>query len=169
MSSSIKEIVEYWSDNADESGLGVGWAEAHERCWRCGYKKKLEPHPIVPKPLGGEEGPSNFVLLCHRCQKEAPNHTNPDYMWTWLRATSVPLYDTYWLIRGAEAYEKMFGRKPFVDLDGEQSSMDLVKDKMKQAFDETVERFGEGGLNPATIACIIAELEQALEAPKVSE
>ena len=25
----------------EELGLSVDWAEAKERCWRCGYKKTL--------------------------------------------------------------------------------------------------------------------------------
>lgn len=35
---SIIEIVDYWTGRQDECGLSVDWAEAHERCWRCGCK-----------------------------------------------------------------------------------------------------------------------------------
>ena len=33
---SIWEIADYWSGIVDESDLSVDWAEAEERCWRCG-------------------------------------------------------------------------------------------------------------------------------------
>ncbi len=32
----IAEAVDYWSRHQSECGLSVDWAEAHERCWRCG-------------------------------------------------------------------------------------------------------------------------------------
>lgn len=31
-----KEIVDYWTSKQEETGLSVDWAEADERCWRCG-------------------------------------------------------------------------------------------------------------------------------------
>jgi hypothetical protein len=57
------EIVQYWEVNTSECGLGVDFAEAHERCWRCGYKLPLERCHIIPASLGGEDTPSNYVLL----------------------------------------------------------------------------------------------------------
>ncbi|WP_408639329.1 HNH endonuclease [Nocardia yamanashiensis] len=85
MASTHYEIVDHWSMVEDESGLAIDWAEAHERCWRCGYKAKLERCHIVPDALGGAATPDNLVLLCSRCHREAPNHENPIYMWRWLR------------------------------------------------------------------------------------
>ena len=38
---SVKDIVDYWEGKQDESGLSVDWEEAEERCWRCGYEKRL--------------------------------------------------------------------------------------------------------------------------------
>lgn len=29
-------IISYWAKHQDECGLSVDWAEAGERCWRCG-------------------------------------------------------------------------------------------------------------------------------------
>ena len=86
----------YWARHTDESGLSVDFAEAHERCWRCGCRRRLERCHIVPDSLGGEDIPSNFVILCKRCHLDNPNVADPEIMWDWLRAYSVPLYDTFW-------------------------------------------------------------------------
>ncbi|MEV6238890.1 HNH endonuclease signature motif containing protein [Lentzea sp. NPDC051838] len=79
------------------------WGEAHDRCWRCGYKSLLEQCLIVPESLGGTDSADNLVLLCGRCRREAPNHQDPQYMWRWLRATRVSSDDTYWTIRGGRS------------------------------------------------------------------
>ncbi|WP_045309411.1 HNH endonuclease [Lentzea aerocolonigenes] len=137
------------------------WGEAPERCWRCGYKSGLEQCHIVPASLGGGDSADNLVLLCGRCHNEAPNHQDPQYLWRWLRATRTESTDTYWTIRGWEEFEVMFGRKPlscFTD------AGDLTTECRELAADEfakTVDRFGEG-LNPSTIACMIAEVEKKL-------
>ena len=157
-----KEILEYWAANKDECGLGVDWAEAHERCWRCGYKTSLQRCHIVPDSLGGLDCPSNLVLLCSRCHREAPNHTNPKYMWVWLRATCVPFYDMYWMQRGFEEFEKMFRRKPFSNLDERKINHNDVIELLREEFDRATIHWGEGRLNPSTLACIIAEVEERL-------
>lgn len=78
------DIVNYWVSRQDECGLAVDWAEAHERCWRCGYKSRLHRCHIVPNAQGGPDEPSNLVLLCGRCHREAPNVADPSFMWLWL-------------------------------------------------------------------------------------
>jgi len=165
----IKEIVAYWEVNEDECGLGVDWSEAHERCWRCGYKSKLERCHIIPDSLGGTDSPSNLVLLCHRCHREAPNHTNPKYMWIWLRATHSPRYDSYWTIRGEEEFKRMFNRKPFTYINEDRINMDDLRELANDEFKKTIIHFGEGGLNPSTIACIFAEIELKLKSKRNNE
>jgi 5-methylcytosine-specific restriction endonuclease McrA len=76
----LKDIVAYWETLQDESGLSVDWAEALERCWRCGYKSALQRCHIVPDALGGSDTPSNFVLLCGRCHREAPNVADAEFI-----------------------------------------------------------------------------------------
>ncbi|MCP2331784.1 MULTISPECIES: HNH endonuclease signature motif containing protein [Actinoalloteichus] len=78
---SIREIVDYWSARKDESDLAVDWSEAHERCWRCGYRSKLQKCHVIPGALGGPNTAENLVLLCGRCHHEAPNHQDPQYLW----------------------------------------------------------------------------------------
>lgn len=90
-----KEIVDYWASKQEEVGLSVDWSEAHERCWRCGYKKPLERCHIIPDSLGGKDEPENLVLLCKRCHIEAPNVEDKNFMWDWIRAYGTPFYDTF--------------------------------------------------------------------------
>jgi hypothetical protein len=163
---SNRQIVDYWCRVEDECGLGVDWSEAHERCWRCAYKARLEKCHIVPASLGGPDTADNLVLLCGRCHREAPNHQDPRYMWRWLRATNVPLYETYWTIRGFEEFEVMFGRRPLefilkAGVDGHALTADF-KESLDGEFEKAVIHFGEGRLNPSTIACVIAEAEKKL-------
>lgn len=137
---------------------GYRLGEAHERCWRCGYKSVLHGCHIVPDSLRGANTPWNLVLLCGRCHREGPNVADARFMWIWLRSTCVPIYDRYWTERGLQEFEKMFGRKPFATLefDGlpeEQTRALLRKEKV------TI-HFGEGRLNPSTIACLFALVEE---------
>ena len=105
-----KEIADYWTSRQEELGLSVDWAEAKERCWRCGYKKTLERCHIIPDSLGGKDTPSNLVLLCKRCHIEAPNVEDKNFMWDWIRAYGTPLYDTFWKIKAQEEYQFIYGK-----------------------------------------------------------
>jgi hypothetical protein len=164
LSISHQEIVDYWVAREDECGLGVDWSEAHERCWRCGYKSRLQRCHIVPKSLGGPNHPSNLVLLCGRCHREAPNVADPRFMWIWMRTTCVPFYDLYWTTRGVHEFKRMFGRKPFTSTDFDfdavtkEKGLQLLRKEMRKA---TI-HFGEGRMNPSTIASIFALIEERL-------
>ena len=159
---SHREIVDYWSGCESECGLGVDWTEAHERCWRCGYKSVLHRCHIVPDSLGGSNAPSNLVLLCGCCHREAPNVADARFMWIWMRSTCAPLYDSYWTTRGFQEFERMFGRMPFVtpEFDGfsEKHVLTLLREEMQRV---TI-HFGEGRLNPSTIASILALIEERI-------
>lgn len=168
---SQKDIVAYWTRHADECGLAVDWSEALELCWRCGYKSKLERCHIVPDALGGEDIPSNFVLLCGRCHREAPNVNDPSFIWIWLRATCVPFYNTYWTIRGVFEFEQMFGRIPFAGINLNDQQVDRAKEILRTEMKNAIVHFGEGRMNPATIACMFAAVEIRLtgKPPKLSQ
>lgn len=105
-----REIVEYWSRIEDECGLSVDWAEAEERCWRCGYEKKLQRCHIIPDSLGGKDEPSNLVLLCERCHIDAPNVDSKTFMWDWIRANGTSFYDTFWQKTAKKEYEFIYGK-----------------------------------------------------------
>lgn len=149
----IEEIVTYWSEHEDESGLSVDFSEAHERCWRCGYKRKLERCHIVPASRGGEDKPSNFVLLCKKCHKENPNITDSKIMWDWLRAYAVPFYNTFRINMGIIEYEKIYG----VTVQEECAKRKIndyeeLRSIMKEKIKELSYHFGEGCFNSSTIA-----------------
>ncbi|KOV79101.1 hypothetical protein ADL03_38160 [Nocardia sp. NRRL S-836] len=158
-----RQIVDHWSG---VERVAVDWSEACERCWRCGYRAALERCRIVPASLGGTDTAANLVLLCGRCHREAPTHADPRYLWRWLRATSVPSHDTYWTIRGWAEFEVIFGRKPlecFKEAAVDHGALNAeCRALAADEFAKTVVHFGEGRLNPSTIACVIAEIEKKL-------
>jgi len=94
-----EEIRAYWMARVDESDMGCDWSEALERCWRCSRKgrrgKALQRCHIVPRSIGGQDVPSNYVLLCRWCHDEAPNVPDASYMWQWIRETHAPFYDQH--------------------------------------------------------------------------
>lgn len=162
MKTTIFQIVKYWEQHKSECGLSIDWAEAHERCWRCSYKSKLKRCHIVPDSLGGNADPSNLVLLCGRCHREAPNVADSRFMWAWLCAHAVPFYDTYWTIRGMMEFEHIFKRKPFEGFDDMGISEELIRSTLKKHIKNTTVHFGEGLLNPSTIVWVFLKVEAEL-------
>lgn len=157
---SHRQIVDYWMDHEDECGLAVDWAEAQERCWRCGYQTRLQRCHIIPDSCGGSNEPSNLVLLCGRCHREAPNVQDRRFMWIWMRATCMPLYDMYWTMRGCQEFKKMFGREPFSRPEFLTLAPDHVLALMREEMRKATVHFGEGRMNPSTIASIFAMIEE---------
>lgn len=155
----VAEIVDYWCGHEDECGLSVDFSEAHERCWRCGCRRGLERCHIIPDSLGGEDVPSNFVLLCKRCHLDNPNVADEEIMWDWLRAYAVPLYDTFWNIQGMREYEKIYA----VSLGDELKARDIsptddgmgeFQEILREQLDKASYHFGDPHLNIATLAGI---------------
>ncbi|MCE8012977.1 HNH endonuclease [Halomonas daqingensis] len=155
-----REIVEYWSKHQCESGLSVDWSEAEKLCWRCASKRSLQRCHIIPRALGGDESPSNLVLLCAQCHAEAPNVADPDFMWVWLRAHAVPFYGTYWQERGFKEYELVFGEKPFSGLSNTDELMSKVLKVLKELLENTSTHWGQGKINPATWAWVLRQVDQ---------
>lgn len=151
-----KEIVEYWSNKQEEIGLSIDWLEAHERCWRCGYKKPLERCHIIPDSLGGKDEASNLVLLCKRCHIEAPNVEDKYFMWDWIRAYGTPMYDTFWKIRAQKEYEFIY-KKSFIQ---ELKDRDILSDSDFRRFwntdiGKTSIHFGHPWYNTSTDAGVL--------------
>jgi hypothetical protein len=120
----IKQISKYWNGKVSETDLNFDWSESETHCWNCGdnkYRKSkktasLERCHIIPRSLKGKDIPSNFVLLCKECHKEAPNTTNPNDMWDWIKSNYMPFsfYGTY-TIRKALIMFKMKEGYSFLD------------------------------------------------------
>lgn len=152
----IEEIVDYWMHHEEEGGLSVDWAEAHERCWRCGCKRGLQRCHIVPHSLGGEDTPSNLALLCGRCHLDNPNVADPEIMWDWIRAYGVSFYDTFWNIHGMIEYEKIYGVSVHEELKkrnlATEEGMLEFKEISSVMFGQASWHFGDPHFNVATIA-----------------
>lgn len=158
---SHREIVGYWAEHMDECGLSVDWAEAEKLCWRCAQPRLLQRCHIVPRALGGSDDVSNLILLCGQCHAEAPNVSDPEFMWTWLRAHAAVLYGTYWYIRGVREYELIYG-KALLDECIQDSSILLPKihASLAKYMEQTSTHWGQGKINPATIAWLLRQIVQ---------
>lgn len=159
MKSTPKEIVKYWSENQSECGLSIDWSEAETRCWRCAEETTLHRCHIVPDALQGEDHPSNLVLLCLKCHRDAPNVTDLNFMWIWLRAHAVPYYGQFWMNRAIQEFELIFGRKPFSILDQSKVNLHSLNDAISKSMQSVTHHFGEGSLNPSTLAWILSQVE----------
>lgn len=155
MKTTIAEVVDYWSSRESECGLSVDFSEAHELCWRCGYRRKLQRCHIIPHALGGSDAPENLVLLCGRCHQEAPNVTDPQIMWDWLRAYAVSFYDTFWILMGYQEYQKIYK----VSFEEEikrrgltEDQLERFKSHLKKSVENSTRHFGDPFVNPATVA-----------------
>lgn len=93
------EIRAYWMQRINESDMGCDWSDALERCWRCSRQgtvdKALQRCHIVPRSIGGEDVPSNYVMLCRWCHDQAPNVPDASFMWQWIRETHATFYDQH--------------------------------------------------------------------------
>jgi hypothetical protein len=80
-----------------------------------------------------------------------------------MRTSCVPFYDTYWTIRGAQEFEMMFGRTPFHGPEFVAVSEEQLEQFMTSFHEEmrrTTVHFGEGRMNPSTIAAVFALVEE---------
>lgn len=161
ITTTISQIVQYWSKIVDESELSVDWFNAGTHCWRCARKRKLERCHIIPDSLGGKDAPHNLVLLCKQCHEEGPNVTDPEIMWDWLKAYKVPMYGTFGTIMGQREYQFIYGKDFWQELADILSRANLtlsdeicndINSRIAKAIRETENHFGQPYLNPATIA-----------------
>ncbi|WP_033410229.1 HNH endonuclease signature motif containing protein [Rudaea cellulosilytica] len=164
MFTSHREIVDYWAQHQDECGLSVDWSEAEKLCWRCAHKRMLQRCHIVPRALGGDESPGNLVLLCAQCHAEAPNVADTEFMWVWLRAHAVACYGTYWQERGFREYEFIFREKPFAGITHSDELLQKASDLLKELFPRTSKHWGQGKINPATVAWVLRQVDQRARA-----
>lgn len=163
----IDEIVTYWASRVDESELSIDFSEAHERCWRCGYKCKLERCHIVPHSLKGLDAPENLVLLCRLCHAEGPNVSDCNFFWDWLKAHKADFYDTYWTGRGMKEYEFIY-KKSIVEELIEIGLFDIkvIRGLIKEQMEKASWHWGQPRMNPATIAGVLRMIIRKLRAER---
>jgi len=101
-----------------------------------------------------------LVLLCAQCHAEAPNVADPEFMWTWLRAHAVSFYGTYWYKRGFREYEFIYGKKPLAEISEAASLIPKVNAAIERYIKQTSTHWGQGKMNPATIAWLLRQVEQ---------
>jgi len=115
-STTKQAIADHWSPLVSELDMGCDWEDAVTDCWRCGVEpsRGLERCHIVPaqEPFNGPDDPSNYVLLCSRCHREAPNVSDPSVMWQWIKDTHR-YYDngsyspTWWFETQRDLWDKL--------------------------------------------------------------
>lgn len=150
-----KQIVDYWETRVDECELSIDWAEAEERCWRCGYEKRLQRCHIIPDCLGGEDKPSNLVLLCERCHIDAPNVESETFMWDWIKANKTTFYDTFFETKALQEYEFIYGKKYIDELkERDILSPERIKEFMELPVGESCNHFAHPWKNDSTMAGI---------------
>jgi hypothetical protein len=68
----------------------------------------------------------------------------------------------YWTVRGIQEFQAMFGRKPFDLPEFARHSKEEIDVALSEAFMKATVHFGEGRMNPSTIASIFALTEEKL-------
>lgn len=153
----ISKIVDYWASRVDECDLSIDWSEAEEYCWNCGSPKDLTRCHIIARSLGGEDIPSNYVVLCRKCHEEAPNVEDPRIIWDWLIAHKASFYKTYFLIEGYREYAFIYKRTVEEELKhiadkGQSLSQSRFQEILKEAVSKSTTHWGQYTPNKATIA-----------------
>lgn len=154
-----RAIVEYWASRRDESRLSVDWGDAERLCWRCAQEWRLQRCHIVPRSLGGADTASNLVLLCGQCHAEAPNVADSEFMWAWRIAHAASFYGGYWLNRGLREFEFAFGRPAFQGVGECREAFALASKALEAHMRRTGMHWGQGKINPATIAWLFRQVE----------
>ena len=153
---SRKKISDYWKSNPKAEFLNLDWSNAHNQCWRCNYKKGIQRCHIVPHPKSSNDDPSNLILLCTRCHKEAPNVSDPDIMWDWLWAychnrTELNL----WVQRIIEEYKFIYDVSPTEEMAAAGATKAEFESFAENTISGAVIHFGEGRLNISTMVGLL--------------
>ena len=164
IATTIKEIIKYHSDNASELQLNVDICDLAIRCWRCGEIRRLHRCHVVPASAGGEDIPSNYVLLCNACHEVAPNINNPKRMFDWLYATHSDTYNSFWGLETNKAYKQIYQK----DLQSEmlkryKINSILFDELMSKKIEECKTHIGHGRLNTSTWVAFWENLFEAFD------
>jgi 5-methylcytosine-specific restriction endonuclease McrA len=100
------EVFDYWKNVFPSKGVFIDWGEPS--CWACGHfwngkydvtnskasmqqiykaweRAPLQRCHIIPRSLGGSSDPSNLYLMCAECHDLAPNTTEPEIFFAWVK------------------------------------------------------------------------------------
>lgn len=98
-------VAEYWLSGRHQDRLGFPSTEFvsdidYPACFACGLhlpawvvptsyrlrwnKSALHRCHIVPRSLGDADNPSNLVLMCASCHRDAPDHTDENVLFNWM-------------------------------------------------------------------------------------
>lgn len=148
----IKEIVDYYKNNlVNEEDIGVDLNEIHKRCWHCGDISKLCRCHIIPSSSQGQDSPDNFVLLCRRCHEIAPNCTDKQIMWDWLKFDSSNVYNLYWGKIIFEDYNKIYSTDFVKEYTSRHNiNADLLQSIFYRNFNNIKMHIGSGHINSST-------------------
>lgn len=72
-------------------------------------------------------------------------------------------------MRAVDQYVVPFGKAPFEGMDEAAVSVEEMKSLFYQMLREAAVHFGEGHLNAVTVACVIHQVEQVLQAKETSD
>jgi hypothetical protein len=123
MSTMRYQIAEYWCEHHDRFVIDLG----EPSCFACGFwdarwdryhspeerwnRARLDRAHIVGRSIGGEDVPSNYLLLCPRCHALAPMTNQRDWMIRWAETREK------WLTQLVREYAEEFRRLGGTDED----------------------------------------------------
>lgn len=147
------EICNFWKPSLEAGTTSVTFKQAPTHCWRCGIKKRLDRCHIVPHSKGGQDCPSNFILLCKHCHFDNPNLDNPEIIWDWLKAYRIVSEMGFWFDQGEREYEYVYktsidARLKMMGYDNRERFYEVFNDLMNGAG----HHFGQPRKNRATVA-----------------
>ena len=151
ISTTYKQIVEYYKQHLHEEDFNVDFADLHNRCWNCGEIAKLYRCHIIPSSAEGEDHPNNYVLLCMQCHKKAPNCDSKMIIWDWLNSNLFYCYDTYNGKEIIDEYQRIYHKdltKEITNLfkNDESSFYNLLEENILKLKIH----LGSGGINTST-------------------
>jgi len=167
-----KQIAEYYinltSPPVDEHDLNFKFRDSHTVCFNCGETKQTERCHIIPHSLGGNDTPSNYVLLCGECHEDAPNNTNDKYMWEFFKANkfSKSQYPSYTQFKACEYFKQrkgysfgsILGNVEELSIPDAETILKGVNIELKRVIDNT-QRHGFNTLNITTWFTIYCQME----------
>ena len=84
----IKKSWDYHSQYISELDVAPDWGDWEadwNMCWCCGHRGTLQQCHIIPKSLGGTLDPSNIIPLCGVCHDKAPDVSDKNEMFAWVK------------------------------------------------------------------------------------